>query len=119
MLELNSNTEVAGPEEGPKNRQPRRLLVALALLLFALAAVLVKNHEFWFGSDEEAESEATSESRPAASQAVVPTKPNQTVAAKIDNPKASVAPKTTAAPAQTAQEPSTPEPANTQPPGAV
>jgi TonB family protein len=120
MLELNSNTEVAGPEMGPKNRQPRRLLVALALLLFALAAVLVKNHEFWFGSDEEAESEATSESRPAASQAVVPTKPNQTVAAKVDNPKASVAPKTTGAPAETSnKDASKPEPANTQPPVVV
>src|ERR1700678_13579 len=119
MLELNSNTEVAGPEMGPKNRQPRRLLVALALLLFARAAVLVKNHEFWFGSDEEAESEATSESRPAASQAVVPTKPNQTVAAKVDNPKASGAPKTTGAPVETPKEASKPEPANTQPPVVV
>jgi periplasmic protein TonB len=119
MLELNSNTEVAGPEMGPKNRQPRRLLVALALLLFALAAVLVKNHEFWFGSDEEAESEATSESRPAASQAVVPTKPNQTVAAKVDNPKASVAPKTPGAPAETPKEASKQEPAKAQPPVVV
>jgi TonB family protein len=123
MLELNSNTEVA-PQAGPKNRQPRRLLIALALLLVALAAVLVKNHEFWFGSDEEAESETAAESRPAAPQPVVPTKSNQTIAAKVDNPKASVTPKTTSNPAQTSaasfnKDASKQQAVNTQPPVVV
>ena len=34
------------------NRQPRRLMLALGLLLIALIALLVKDRTFWFGSEE-------------------------------------------------------------------
>jgi TonB family protein len=35
-----------------QNRQPRRLMLALGILLIALVALLVKDHTFWFGSEE-------------------------------------------------------------------
>ncbi|HEY1678878.1 MAG TPA: TonB family protein [Candidatus Sulfotelmatobacter sp.] len=34
------------------NRQPRRLMLALGILLIALIALLVKDRSFWFGSEE-------------------------------------------------------------------
>jgi TonB family protein len=122
MLELNSKTEVAGPARGPANRQPRRLLVALALLLVALGAVMVKNREFWFGSDDEVESDATTESRPSVAKTSAPATTTQTAtAAKVESPKASVATKPANAATeasgkkQTADQPV----ANVQPPAVV
>jgi TonB family protein len=35
-----------------ENRQPRKLMLALVLLLVALAVVVVKDREFWFGSEQ-------------------------------------------------------------------
>lgn len=37
---------------GMQNRQPRRLMLALSLLLVALVALLIKDRTFWFGSEE-------------------------------------------------------------------
>ncbi|MFZ0732612.1 MAG: energy transducer TonB [Candidatus Sulfotelmatobacter sp.] len=34
------------------NQQPRRLVLALVLLLIALVALLVKDRQFWFGSEQ-------------------------------------------------------------------
>jgi len=42
-----SETRVAG-----ENPQPRRLLLALVLLVVALGAVVIKDRQFWFGSDQ-------------------------------------------------------------------
>jgi TonB family protein len=36
----------------PENPQPRKLLLALVLLLVTLAVVVVKDREFWFGSEQ-------------------------------------------------------------------
>lgn len=36
------------------SRQPRRLMLALGILLIALVALLVKDRTFWFGSEESA-----------------------------------------------------------------
>jgi len=47
-----------------QNHQPRKLMVALTLLLVALVAVLVKDRQFWFGSEQ-----ATIESDMPESQA--------------------------------------------------
>jgi TonB family protein len=52
MLEL--STKRTGDSQGVNptgNQQSRRLLLALAILLAALAAILVKDRQFWFGSD--------------------------------------------------------------------
>ena len=55
----------------PEDTQSRRLLIALALLLVVLGAVVVRNSDFWFGTDEVADSDsATSESASNAAPAV-------------------------------------------------
>jgi TonB family protein len=50
MLEL-SSSRTANPQASVAmgNQQSRRLLLALGLLLAALAAVLIKDRDFWFG----------------------------------------------------------------------
>lgn len=67
----------------PSDTQSRRLLMALALLLLVLAAVVAKNSDFWFGTDQFADAgSSTSES--------------------ISNPVAAVSTHTQAPAAQTA-----------------
>jgi TonB family protein len=39
---------------GVQTQQPRRLLLALGLLLLALVALLIKDRQFWFGSEQAA-----------------------------------------------------------------
>lgn len=88
------------------NKQPRRLMIALVLLLVALAVVLVKDREFWFGSDEALESDSTgSESVTKASPAAVP------ATSPAPAPRAAVAKKTTAPKTSSV----TPTPAATEP----
>jgi TonB family protein len=67
MLQRNPRTEMSRVEADVRSRQPRKLLIALVLLLVALAIVLVKDREFWFGSDE------ATESGPVESQSVAKT----------------------------------------------
>jgi TonB family protein len=57
MLELKSNPQI--DSQPASDKQPRRLQIALALLLIALVVVLVKDREFWFGSSEPVEAEAS------------------------------------------------------------
>jgi len=54
MLELKPRpTAVATRRQAPsESQQPRRLLLALFLLIVALAAVVVRDREFWFGPDQ-------------------------------------------------------------------
>jgi TonB family protein len=58
MHEWNSTTELAQPQADPANKQTRQLQIALVLLLVALAVVIVKDRDFWFGADQAIESEA-------------------------------------------------------------
>jgi TonB family protein len=53
MLELKSRPTVGRSEDrvAVDNPQPRRLLLALILLLVALGGVVAKDRQFWFGSD--------------------------------------------------------------------
>lgn len=60
MLSLDPSVEYARPQAGLANKQLRRLQIALILLLITLAAVVAKDREFWFGSDEALESDAAS-----------------------------------------------------------
>ena len=47
MLELK-----AKPTEVTEKQQPRRLMLALVLLLVALAGVVAKDRQFWFGTEQ-------------------------------------------------------------------
>lgn len=51
MLELTQKRTAIPHAPGAAPNQQSRLLVALILLLVALAAVLIKDRQFWFGSD--------------------------------------------------------------------
>ena len=54
MLELNQRATFGGTQ-GRRNssaQQPRRLILALSLLLIALITLLVKDRQFWFGSEQ-------------------------------------------------------------------
>src|SRR3954470_3993332 len=54
MFELNQTRTAAGSQRrsGYPGQQPRKLMIALVLLLIALVAVLVKDRQFWFGSEQ-------------------------------------------------------------------
>ena len=54
MLELNPRPMLNAPQaRTPQERkQPYRLVLALVLLLVALVGVVVKDRDFWFGSDQ-------------------------------------------------------------------
>jgi TonB family protein len=100
MLELNHRTQMEGrpemarPQASPTSKQNVRLLIALSLLLVALAVVLVKDREFWFGWNSAIEANAGSESVPKAAAPVVPAK---TAQAKTAQAKTAQAPVTRAA----------------------
>src|SRR5271170_5111742 len=75
MLQQIPTTELTSPQTAVVNTQPRRLQIALVLLLVLLAVVIVKDRDFWFGSDEALESEVVnSESTPKPASAAVPAK---------------------------------------------
>jgi len=88
MHEWNSTTELARHQPDPARKQTRQLQVALVLLLMALAVVIVKDREFWFGPDQTVASDATApQSTPNSDAAVAAAKNSngsvtQTAAAK-------------------------------------
>ena len=103
MLEWNPGTEAARPQAGFAIKQPRRLQVALVLLLVALAVVLVKDREFWFGPDEALESDAgESESIPRTDSAAVPVKTGQAPVEQAATARKHLAAKTSTEPDVTA-----------------
>src|ERR1700676_1900860 len=69
MTQLGARVALAAPQVGPANQQTVRLLAALTLLLIALVAVIVKDRDFWFASDE------AFVSTPASSENVTKTNP--------------------------------------------
>src|SRR5580700_3957063 len=87
MLGMNSRTQMAGrPDMGRQasstSKQNVRLLIALSLLLVALVVVLVKDREFWFGSTQALEANASSENTSQAAQAAQAAVPAKTLQAK-------------------------------------
>lgn len=80
-----------------QNQQARKLMLALVILLVALVAILVKDRQFWFGSEQ-----ATIESDLPTSQPVsTPTTSAspQTPSAPVQSPKQPVAAPKTSSPA--------------------
>jgi protein TonB len=57
MLELREKPVVSASRVVLENKQPRRLMLALVLLLVALGGVLVRDRQFWFGTSESLEDE--------------------------------------------------------------
>ena len=51
MMELSQKRTIAAPVPMTPGKQQSRLVIALVLLLVALAAVLIKDRQFWFGSE--------------------------------------------------------------------
>ncbi len=108
MLEMNQRTEMAKrtemerPQASRTSKQNLRLLIALSLLLVALAVVLVRDREFWFGSEQAIESDATSQDVAKTNSVAVPAKTVQAPAAQTATAKNRVAPKTSTQPAVTA-----------------
>jgi TonB family protein len=58
LPELNAVRPIATKPVLPTDTQSRRLLIALALLLVVLAAVVARNSDFWFGTDEVADADS-------------------------------------------------------------
>lgn len=65
------------PTPSAAQKQSRHLLIALALLLGLLVVVLILNRDFWFGSEEVADSDSTSEHVSAPRAATTSAKPIQ------------------------------------------
>jgi TonB family protein len=97
MLELNHRTQMEGrpemarPQASLTGKQNLRLLIALSLLLVALAVVLVKDREFWFGWNSAIEANAGSESVPKAAAPVMPAKTAQAKTAQAPVTRAATA----------------------------
>jgi TonB family protein len=77
MLEMSQRRSMGAPQMryNAQTQQPRKLMFALVLLLVALVAVLVKDRQFWFGSEEstiESDMPATQPVPQAAKSAAAP-----------------------------------------------
>jgi len=94
ILQQSPVAELTRPQSGLADEQPRRLQIALALLLIALAFVIVKDRDFWFGSDDAIESDATNSQIIQSAAAAVPAKTAQPPAARSASVKNHVTKKT-------------------------
>jgi protein TonB len=77
-MQQNSSTEIGRPLPPAvfEQQQRRRMLIALGVLLVALAAVVIKDRQFWFPASPSAESETAEQNVPASAPA---SKPARTV----------------------------------------
>jgi TonB family protein len=96
MLELKSGTELVTRSAGSVNRQQLRLLIALSLLLIALGVVLIKNRDFWLGSDETLEFDANSAVAPKSDSSSAHVQVSQTLGATAVTAKKRLTAKTSA-----------------------
>ena len=68
------HSEMSSPRASLANKQNVRLLIALSLLLVALVVVLVKDRDFWFGSEQAVQSDAGSQSVAKTDSTAAPAK---------------------------------------------
>jgi protein TonB len=108
-LEMVRRQEIATPHASFTSKQNSRLLIALSLLMVALAVVLVKDRDFWFGSQQAVDSDSRIESiaQTKASSVALPAKTQAPAKAQASASKHSTITKTPAHPAitETAQHP--------------
>jgi TonB family protein len=74
MLELSAEKKFAAPQSRLATKQVFRLQTALVLLLVTLAALLIKDRDFWFGSEEAVESGTTASQTAVKTAVVAPAK---------------------------------------------
>ena len=93
MPTTESNLEIrSGPiPMGAEQRQRRRMMIALGLLVVALAVLLFKDREFWFSSNESVDAE-TVETAPMTAPATTMTPTTPTVATPAPNPPTQAVP---------------------------
>jgi TonB family protein len=87
MLELNTRTAYATPQSRLANKQVFRLQTALVLLLVTLSALLIKDRDFWFSSEEAVESEAPASQNAVKASTVLPAKTGVAPISKIATAK--------------------------------
>jgi len=86
MLELKLKTtsgNFSTSRSAVENKQPRKQLLALTLLLVTFGVLIAKDHDFWFGSDDSTDSDvvnsgvaqSTAQPIPSAAVHVVPAPP--------------------------------------------
>jgi TonB family protein len=85
MLEATQRRDVQATWVGstPQDKQRRRLLVAIVLLLGAVVLVLAKDRDFWFGAEQAATAEDV---QPASSPSTVAQAPSSAPVATTTNP---------------------------------
>ena len=85
---------MTSPEARIPVQQPRKLMLALVILVVALIAVLVKDRDFWFGSEQATIESDMPASQPVSQNAKPATSPTRSVPApakkQIPAPKTSV-----------------------------
>ena len=100
MLELSPRRTANPQAQVARGGQQSRLLLALILLLAALAAVLIKDRQFWFGADstivDADESQPAAASQTAVKPAAQPMPASKAHAAKKQNAAANISNEPTA-----------------------
>jgi len=89
MLEIDSRTMMhnAPVRTTVPSQQPRRLVLALALLLIALVALLIKDRQFWFGTEQATiESDVPEASVPTQTSSTRPAQPLLSALKKASHP---------------------------------
>lgn len=102
MMEMTQTRTIAPRAPITRGSQQSRLLIALGLLLMALAAVLVKDRQFWFGTESTITDANDAQPAAASQTATQPAAP-------------SVAPAPAAVPARSAKKQIAAAPASSQP----
>lgn len=102
MLEMNQRRAMMSPEARTAVQQPRKLALALVLLVVALIAVLIKDRDFWFGAEQATIESDMPASQTAARKAMPAATPARAVPApakkQIATPKTAVEQNSTEAP---------------------
>src|SRR5579859_4981349 len=74
MMELSQRRSMVNPQAriAARNRQSRKLMIALGLLLAALVAVLINDRQFWFGGEQATIESDMPETHPVAEATPAP-----------------------------------------------